>query len=121
MQKLIKGLTLLSFITLISGFVAYRSGAFDQPKVAGSKNIMFADTPPIKKEMMSSSKSMILMSPKNSTITPKDTSKKKEIMHSSKSGKIVEPIDFKKDLIMSSSKSGEIIFPEKDTAKKKPE
>lgn len=148
-NPIIKVLTVSSFLILITGFVAYRSGAFSNSGniSAVEKERSLIDTPPpqIKTDsfvpVMSGTKSGKIIEPKqnNSGNTLKST----EIMSSSKSGIIVDDELTKdlsskndsatvakqdsllnqallKELIMGSSKSGAIFVPKQDTGKKKP-
>lgn len=123
----IKVLTVSVFTILIICFVFYRVGAFDNLSFASVSNEnyleannsqMAVDTPivakdsiVIEREIMPSSKMMVMPKPKKTdtlkkiTVTPADTTKKKPL---------------KKSTTMSSSKSGIIYEPEptSDTAKK---
>ena len=104
-RKIIKGITLTLFLTLIGSFVAYRSGYFGGMKSTypvspnGSALNNQLDTIPQKDstkriEIMPSSKVMILKEP---TLRVKDTSKTKTtpLIHSSKSGIIMKQGDLK--------------------------
>ena len=122
MNKIIKAITLISFVIMISSFVAYRSGAFDSVQNDLTNNPITdnlqLDSPPVKKIMMHSSKSGRIIE-SNETSKKNDTLFKDEIMHSSKSGEIITPKDLKEDKpIMGSSKSMILIAPKKDTVKK---
>ncbi|MDP2388540.1 MAG: hypothetical protein Q8M29_19355 [Bacteroidota bacterium] len=143
-NPIIKVVAVSCFLILITGFVAYRSGAFTDTKTPipekGEKPL--ADTPPpVNPVIMNSTKSGKVIEPKknNSDNILKST----EIMSSSKSGIVVDDeltkdLNSKNDsatvakqdslleqallreLIMGSSKSGAIILPKQDTSKKKP-
>jgi len=126
MNKIIKAITLICFVTMISGFVAYRSGAFDSEQKDLSNNPLTdnlqLDSPPVKKVIMHSSKSGKVIEPNENTNPNKnsDTLFRTEMMHSSKSGVIISPKDIKEDKpIMGSSKSMILLPPKKDTIKKK--
>lgn len=126
----IKVITISVFTILIVCFVCYRVGAFDNFSFASasaenyydaSNAQMAVDTPIVAKdsivverEIMSSSKSMVMPKPKktdtvkkvapvNNAPPPADTTKKKPL---------------KKSNIMGSSKSAYIYEPEPDTSKK---
>jgi hypothetical protein len=85
-----KIVTLLSFVILISSFIAYKSGAFDKEEQTENlslnsgleinEKLMPVDTPgvdsiKVSPNMISSSKSMMMIDRK--VIIPKDTSKRK--------------------------------------------
>lgn len=111
-NKIIKGITLALFSTLIIGFIAYRSGYI------GNKTSSFSTSPnestqnnqsdTIQKtdsivtiDMISSSKSVVLrdisFSLKDSSKTDQDSvSKDETLMYSSKIGLILKPEDLKK-------------------------
>lgn len=115
---IVKILTVSGFTLLIICFVCYRVGAFDNFSFAtnssenyydGNNTQMAIDTPivakdsvVIEREIMPSSKMMVMPKPKKTdtvkktTTTPADTTKKKPLkksntMSSSKSGIIYEP------------------------------
>lgn len=130
MKILIQGLTLTSFVVLMSTFVLYRGGYFNayltSPNggVAPQKEIAPQDTTKKKKRIISSTKSGRVIEI-DEPILPADTTKPLQIMGGSKSGVIfIPPADTTKPKpkprprVMSGSKSGEIFTPERiDTTK----
>jgi hypothetical protein len=134
MKILIQGLTLTSFVVLMSTFVLYRGGYFNayltSPNggVAPQKgNIVVQDTTKKKKKrIINSTKSgHIIEIEIDEPASPADTTKPLRIMGGSKSGVIfIPPADTTKPKpkprprVMSGSKSGEIFTPERiDTTK----
>lgn len=125
-NRILKIVTLTAFSLLMTGFVAYRSGAFTSTNPSNlsssSTGMEFpVDSPPPKAnmspsqvEMMSSSKSAIIYKPiaEDSLKTMKDTGKVKQVKKDT----------LKKKTYMGSSKSGYIYVPEPkpDTTKKTP-
>ncbi|WP_299459160.1 hypothetical protein [uncultured Microscilla sp.] len=134
-RTVIKTLTLLSFVSLMGSFIAYRAGWFGnsasaiqlspngsalktkkakaKKKLKEQKGITKIDTPRKKKNprIIPSSKSGRIFRPKKN--------KKRPVLPSSKSGVVFKPKKKKKLPIMPSSKSGVIFTPKKDTSKKK--
>jgi hypothetical protein len=111
MKMLIQGLTLTSFVVLMSTFVLYRGGYFNAYLTSPNGGV----------------------APQKGNIVVQDTTKKKKkrIISSSKSGRVIEidepvsPADTTKQLfpninIMGGSKSGVIFIPPADTTKQKP-
>lgn len=109
-QKIVKGITLLVFSTLIIGFVSYKSGYFNKHKASdnfnteltalNSKNdtIQPIDSVAKRFDMLSSSKSFILREHTrlkiDSNITKIDLDLNSDnMMFSSKSGIIINPKD----------------------------
>lgn len=131
MKILIQGLTLTSFVVLMSTFVLYRGGYFNayltSPNggVAPQKgNIVVQDTIKKKKRrIISSTKSgNVIEIEIDEPVLPADTTKPLRIMGGSKSGVIfIPPADTTKQKlkpkprprVMSGSKSGEIFTPER--------
>lgn len=128
---------LSGFILLLSGFVAYRSGAFDQimtgnkhsslpPIGANSVNSSYpsdtipkADSVPQVRTIMPSSKSIVM--PENYDYIIKDDKPKKKLKKKDKANKKSDTADKKPTTIFTGSKSGPIIRPRvttTDTAKK---
>ena len=130
MKTLIQGLTLTSFVVLMSTFVLYRGGYFNalltSPNggVAPQKGIAVQDTTKKKKHIIGSTKSGRIIEINEPNINNLDTTKSKRlrIMGGSKSGVIFAPTDTtkRKPKIMPSSKSGVIFLPAPvDTTKQK--
>ncbi|TND09294.1 MAG: hypothetical protein FD123_1381 [Bacteroidetes bacterium] len=135
------------FVVLMSGFVAYRSGAFDHyldntaialPGEAGKTDSPAVDSPKQADMIMPSSKSGKVIEPRpvQNAAPQKDTATKKQantnknqdvaplVIPSSKSGPVFVPksetpvvID---PIVIPSSKSGPVFVPKTDTSKKKP-
>ncbi|MDZ4663900.1 MAG: hypothetical protein SGJ15_03385 [Bacteroidota bacterium] len=98
-NNLIRSVTLLSFIVLLSGFVAFKGGAFDNYLSANNSvypdhqtTDMPIDSPTPKKnvqkkkknpDMMYSSKSMVLTDQEFFIGDPKDSVQKKEVKQTS--------------------------------------
>jgi hypothetical protein len=108
MKTIIQGLTLTSFVVLMSTFVLYRGGYFNALLTSPNGGV----------------------APQKGNIVVQDTTKKKKkrIISSSKSGRVIEidepvsPADTTKQLfpninIMGGSKSGVIFIPPADTTK----
>ena len=111
-NKIVKGITVTLFLTLITSFVAYRSGFLDGLKstysVRPNGSVLKSQTDTISKndslkklEIMSSSKVLILrdhhLEISDSSKVKIDSSVKMDpLMYSSKSGIILKPEDFKK-------------------------
>ena len=111
-NKIVKGITVTLFLTLITSFVAYRSGFLDGLKstysVRPNGSVLKSQTDTIPKndslkklEKMSSSKVLILRAHhlefSDSSKVKIDSSVKMDpLMYSSKSGIILKPEDFKK-------------------------
>jgi hypothetical protein len=104
-HPILKIVTLFIFITLISGFVAYRAGALNGIVHGDRTSVDSPGTDSVKSAptMMSSSKSTIMIEP--------DTNKNKPKPRSS-----TRP----KPVIMPSSKSGPVFVPDQDTVKEAP-
>ncbi|MCE3229017.1 MAG: hypothetical protein K0S32_3568 [Bacteroidetes bacterium] len=142
-SKFLKAITLTIFIILVSAFVAYRGGLFDNTITdslsSNRGNILRVDSPPVNPTVFPSSKSMQLPpdlhknssnanqntnTSTNSESYKKDSARRMEIMMSSKSGDIIRFDDSDTSKIttpvyMGSSKSRMMFEPKKDTSKKK--
>lgn len=114
--------TLFVFVTLISGFVAYRSGMFNDiiygERIAVNTGNAAADSPVVDSVkpapvMMPSTKSVYIPDDHPAS-TDADKANNKKSKSSNKSNN-AEPV------IMPSSKSGPVFIPEPDTAKKAPQ
>ncbi len=132
-SKFIKGLTLGSFIILMGGFVAYRSGVFSEKnhettvsilktKLLLNENLTAIDSPTVKKKvtdptMMSTLKSLILLDD-DLKIKPADSLDIKLTKQKKKQEE--DSLLLKKIMMMASSKSAVIFTPEQsaDTPKK---
>jgi len=125
--KTIKAITLSGFIVLISGFIAYRTGAFNDntPDTAeettlaeqsiNSLNVNPVDSPETAPTMMSSSKSIMVVPEKKSNAPkPPVKNKKQPAKKTTDSVRVHE--------MMGGSKSGIIFRPDPvtDTAKADP-
>lgn len=128
MKKIFKGLALLNFIGLLTLFLFFRSGSFDNYIHNGKENSLTSsnggtptkvlkDTSTQKKDSLqrprlSSSKSLVII---DNLKLDKDTSKiakeikltkeEKRLMYSSKSGIIIDPKMFKVDSVKFNSKN----------------
>ncbi|MDQ3109531.1 MAG: hypothetical protein M3R17_06515 [Bacteroidota bacterium] len=98
--SLLKFSVFMIFIVMISGFVAYRAGVFDEYLTADKRTDAKAEDTVNDDEMMSSSKSTLLMTPEVQS-EPQTTQAAPNENHSDNSN-LVYP---KKDVMMSSSKS----------------
>jgi hypothetical protein len=120
-NQIVKGLTLFTFVSLITLFVTCRSGVFNKDSSDAGTTEMDSLSPP--NTMIPSSKSMIIRDypPMDKDTAAKDTlpDPKRIIIPSSKSGIILEPSDLdkpikptpEKDFVIPSSKSGIIVKP----------
>jgi hypothetical protein len=89
-SKLLKGITLVGFVMMLSAFVAYRSGGFNQSRAESNYDgnyIMRTDSPPAKQTIMSGSKSIRIIENQQTTGTVStNTYVPQNVMPSSKSG-----------------------------------
>lgn len=108
-DKIIKGTTLLLFVSLVAGFIAYRSGRTFSIQVGPDRSVPNNQSDTIPKadslkrlEIIPSSKALIL---REHWLQLNDSVKQVEsdsslnstpMIHSSKSGIILKPEDFKK-------------------------
>lgn len=144
-NPVIKGLTLLLFISLITTFVAYKAGYFGQRNILSldpngsvinnnkvkEKDTLVVDSLKLdnKVKLIHSTKSGVIVDPVEIKIPDSTNSKRKKVMPGSKSGVIFEATEEesleKKDTstlrkrIMPGSKSGVIFEPEIKKKKKK--